>query len=898
MDAETKTITGLILEPGVVIAQRFEICERLGAGGVGMVYRAIDRELDNEVVALKLLLPHLSQDENVFRRFRNEVLVARTLSHPNIVRTHDMGKAEGGYSYISMEYVDGVSLKDKLVKRDPQGLIQPALAFDEVLRILYQIISGVAYAHGKGVIHRDLKPANVLLSTRNEVKLADFGTARMIGMDTSLTQTGQVIGTPDYMSPEQIRGETLDPSCDIYALGIVAYELATGQRPFVADSAVAVAFKHLNDPVPAFASPERGIPLWYEDIVRRATAKKKTDRFASMMEFAATLLDYAPQLSVQSTFFTVDRTVSRAAPVLDSGSSPAINGRSESPVSPGTKMNLGPELKGERKFELGSASVQPEDEGWKLGSSAFDSTEIRQHAADTTPKPSGAGAKLAGLLLGAVCGLLIVLVVAARMSPSVREMLTPTLKSFRSSSPNAADTVAGILGISLEPTVNLPPVEVAVKPDISAEDKRERERYERELGGDKGSDAEPQPSVSSGGADAKPTTAPVKQPTPVVEAKTERVDEKVEPKAEPKTEPKADTKSEPKSEPKDEKTPEVTPTPQAALSFTGSLALRDLNHGPVDESVAVDRLAQTKWSATLGISGGSPAELSQEKVRDEFAVNIFDTRTASVVARLKPDQIQLPGKSETSMLLSGSLAAFKSTNPNAGAYRLDVVRAGEVIASKDLILYKASFSAPVTQYPSDQKVTIVRGTGITGGPDEPKLPVTERPTTGDETIPPAPTSTPVAQMPDTVPRLPTTAGGLPLAKGTTPDSFPERMTPPPVVPVTPPIQEPVVSNQPPAVTENYGGFIRFSSDGGTDDRRAMILNLSFTGVEISGNATVAGYDSFVVTGRVLARGMELELKNGTYWIRLTSGLRDRTLRGIYSFPAVQKRGSWEATRTN
>ena len=229
--------TGFNVSPGDLIAGRYELHERLGAGGMGMVFRATDRELDGEVVAIKLLLPHLAQDENVFRRFRNEVLVARSLTHPNIVRTHDIGKTAQNYSYISMEFVDGVSLRDRLhaaVEENGRGgKVLPPLAFEEALSFLYQIICGVSYAHGRGVIHRDLKPANVMISKTNEVKLADFGTARMVGADTRLTQTGQVIGTPDYMSPEQIRGEELDTSCDIYALGILAYELVSGKRPFV-----------------------------------------------------------------------------------------------------------------------------------------------------------------------------------------------------------------------------------------------------------------------------------------------------------------------------------------------------------------------------------------------------------------------------------------------------------------------------------------------------------------------------------------------------------------------------------------------------------------------------------------------------------------------------------------
>ncbi len=298
------------VETGSKIAGRYEIVKRIGAGGMGMVFKAIDRELNDAHVALKLLLPHLAADEQIFKRFLNEVLVARSLSHPNIVRIHDIGKAEVGYYYISMELVDGYSLKERITSEDeptPEGIptqlnFQP-LTFEEALRILFDIARGVSYAHSKGVIHRDLKPGNVLISRRGEVKLADFGTARIVGMDTSLTQTGQVIGTPDYMSPEQIRGEDLDSACDIYSLGVIGYELVTGSRPYIADSAVAVAFKHLSEPLPPFGDHLSHIPKWYRELIDRATAKDRKQRFQNGREFLAELQKNLPRDPNSETFF-------------------------------------------------------------------------------------------------------------------------------------------------------------------------------------------------------------------------------------------------------------------------------------------------------------------------------------------------------------------------------------------------------------------------------------------------------------------------------------------------------------------------------------------------------------------------------------------------------------------
>ena len=207
-------------KPGSIIAGRYEVIQQIGSGGMGMVFKCHDLTLD-DTVALKLLLPHLASDQGIFKRFRNEVLVARNLTHNNIVRIHDITAGEEGRFCISMEFVDGVSLKD-IIYGIPghESETQISLSFEQRLLIFYQILCGVAYAHNKGVIHRDLKPANVLISAQGEVKIVDFGTARVVGTDTNLTMTGQMIGTPDYMAPEQIRGEQLSAACDIYALGI------------------------------------------------------------------------------------------------------------------------------------------------------------------------------------------------------------------------------------------------------------------------------------------------------------------------------------------------------------------------------------------------------------------------------------------------------------------------------------------------------------------------------------------------------------------------------------------------------------------------------------------------------------------------------------------------------
>lgn len=281
-------MTQFNVEVGAIIAGRYEVLEEIGSGGMGIVMRCRDHTLD-DIVALKVLHPHLGKDETIFKRFRNELLVARTLTHPNIVRLHDITLAEQGFYCISMEYVDGKSLKETIMAAQAAlpasgGSLREFLSLQECIRMFVQVLLGVSYAHEKGVIHRDLKPANVLISKKGEAKLADFGTARIVGSDTSLTQAGQMIGTPDFMAPEQIRGEALDEACDIYALGLIAYELAVGTKPFEADSAVALAYKHLSEPIPSMSCEENGIPDWYEFLVRKACAKEKKERFASVAD--------------------------------------------------------------------------------------------------------------------------------------------------------------------------------------------------------------------------------------------------------------------------------------------------------------------------------------------------------------------------------------------------------------------------------------------------------------------------------------------------------------------------------------------------------------------------------------------------------------------------------------
>ncbi|MCB0324893.1 MAG: serine/threonine protein kinase [Bdellovibrionales bacterium] len=268
--------SGVDISPGEVLAERYEVVSRLGEGGMGVVFHAVDRQLDNQPLAIKVLHPRYTQDPEVFTRFRNEVLVSRNLAHPNIVRIYDFGQTPDKLCYISMEYVQGSSLNDRIEA-------SRGLCCQDAISILRQIVDGVSYAHRQGVVHRDLKPANIMITKDDTVKLADFGTARVVKADTTLTQTGKIIGTPGYISPEQIRGERGSATSDIYALGIIAYELVTGRLPYQADSFVELAMKQLSEPIPSLP-PELGIPAWYEALVHRCAAGDRKRRFDTVDE--------------------------------------------------------------------------------------------------------------------------------------------------------------------------------------------------------------------------------------------------------------------------------------------------------------------------------------------------------------------------------------------------------------------------------------------------------------------------------------------------------------------------------------------------------------------------------------------------------------------------------------
>ncbi len=274
-----------------VYSGRYEITHLVARGGMAQVYRAVDRQLDRPV-ALKVLFPELSVDKTFVERFRREAQAAANLSHPNIVPVFDWGEDDGSY-FIVMEYVDGRALS--AVLKDPEPLPPRQIA-----NIGAGVAAALAFAHRHGVIHRDVKPGNVLITPEGEVKVTDFGIARAVNTEESLTQTGAVMGTAAYFSPEQAEGKGVDARSDIYSLGVVLYEMAVGKPPFTGDSPVAVASKHVRDQpiLPRVANP--AVPTALNAIIMKAMAKNPDDRYGSAEELRADLLRFADGRPVEA----------------------------------------------------------------------------------------------------------------------------------------------------------------------------------------------------------------------------------------------------------------------------------------------------------------------------------------------------------------------------------------------------------------------------------------------------------------------------------------------------------------------------------------------------------------------------------------------------------------------
>jgi len=267
------------LRPGIVFANRYEVKEVLGVGGMGVVYRAFDRELQ-EPVAIKTLRPESMAGERVaLERFKQEIRLARKISHRNVVRTYDLGEASGGY-YLTMEYVEGTSLKQLIAAR---GKLPTAVT----LTVGKQLCRALEVAHEQGVIHRDIKPQNMVVDPSGVLKVMDFGIARLADPPAGqgLTQEGASIGTPDYMSPEQLAGLELDARSDLYAAGVVLFECVTGRVPFEGATTWALLAKHLEEAPPDPRTWNGEVPEALARVILKAMAKEPGERYQSAGAF-------------------------------------------------------------------------------------------------------------------------------------------------------------------------------------------------------------------------------------------------------------------------------------------------------------------------------------------------------------------------------------------------------------------------------------------------------------------------------------------------------------------------------------------------------------------------------------------------------------------------------------
>jgi serine/threonine protein kinase len=276
------------LTQGSVIAGRYEILSVLGKGGMGMVYKAHDRMLEEDV-AIKVLRAEFANTTEMAKRFRQEIKLARKVSHKNVCRIHEYDEdPDLAVRYISMEFVEGTDIKQ--LARDKGGFLESDEAFD----VAIQAADGLQAIHDVGIIHRDLKTSNIMRDPSGRVRLMDFGIAKSEAGDRSsggggLTTTGQIMGTPEYMSPELCQGEKINHQADIYALGVVVYEIFTGTVPFRGDTPVATLFKHIQEPVPFEGQFAARIPLSAVPVLKKALAKNRADRFATSAEMSAAL---------------------------------------------------------------------------------------------------------------------------------------------------------------------------------------------------------------------------------------------------------------------------------------------------------------------------------------------------------------------------------------------------------------------------------------------------------------------------------------------------------------------------------------------------------------------------------------------------------------------------------
>ncbi|MGT2923945.1 Stk1 family PASTA domain-containing Ser/Thr kinase [Streptococcus caviae] len=335
-----------MIQIGKLFAGRYRILQSIGRGGMADVYLANDLILDNEEVAIKVLRTNYQTDQVAVTRFQREARAMAELNHPNIVAIRDIGE-EDGQQFLAMEYVDGADLKKYIQDHAP-------LSNAEVIRIMKEVLSAMTLAHQKGIIHRDLKPQNVLLTKDGTAKVTDFGIAVAFA-ETSLTQTNSMLGSVHYLSPEQARGSKATVQSDIYAMGIMLFEMLTGHIPYDGDSAVTIALQHFQKPLPSIIAENKNVPQALENVVIKATAKRLTNRYTSTEEMLRDLRTcLQPSRSREKKLVFNDAADTKPLPKLEQAATAAsaaqsLKNKATNPDKPASQPKTKPKLQDKPK---------------------------------------------------------------------------------------------------------------------------------------------------------------------------------------------------------------------------------------------------------------------------------------------------------------------------------------------------------------------------------------------------------------------------------------------------------------------------------------------------------------------------------------------------------------------
>lgn len=323
-----------MIEPGTILNERYKLIKTLGEGGMANVYLARDLILDRDV-AVKVLRLDLQNDPDTVRRFQREAMATSELVHPNIVSIYDVGESHG-QQFLVMEYVKGSDLKHYIVEHFP-------IPYQRVVDMMEEILSAVQTAHDHNIIHRDLKPQNILIDAKGHAKITDFGIAVALS-ENSMTMTNSLLGSVHYLSPEQARGSMPTRQSDIYALGIILFEMLTGSVPFEGDSAVSIALKHFQEEIPSVRAFDPHIPQALENVVFKATAKNPANRYTSAEAMASDLNTALSPARAHEAKYVIpkdDLDETRIVPIVPNGSTPPHNhdGGAEQPASQSAPEN-------------------------------------------------------------------------------------------------------------------------------------------------------------------------------------------------------------------------------------------------------------------------------------------------------------------------------------------------------------------------------------------------------------------------------------------------------------------------------------------------------------------------------------------------------------------------------